>query len=212
METHPPIPRPSRRDFVAAVVPGCCALGCLGFPGASGLASLAAAPFRQAKKAHKFDADLDRKLTYRQMFGLQYGDAIRLARAVEGAIGKDALLAALKKATSERMTRFGEMQAKQAGDTSLGAYVRQFKDPQAYESTLTMEIVEDTERAFEMRVTECLWATTFRNANAGDLGEAWVCHGDHGWAAGFNPRIRLVRDKTLMHGDACCNHRYVLEQ
>jgi len=36
-----------------------------------------------------------------------------------------------------------------------------------------------------------------------------VCHGDYAWAEGFNPDIKLVRDKTLMQGDSICNHRYV---
>jgi len=48
-----------------------------------------------------------------------------------------------------------------------------------------MEIVEDTETAFEIKVTECIWATTFRQAEAGDFGYAAICFGDYAWAEGL---------------------------
>jgi hypothetical protein len=44
---------------------------------------------------------------------------------------------------------------------------------------------------------------------AGDIGYAMVCWGDYAWAEGFNPKIKLVRDKTLMEGHDRCNHRYI---
>jgi hypothetical protein len=57
--------------------------------------------------------------------------------------------------------------------------------------------------------TECLWAKTFVDAGAGDLGNAAICHGDYAFARSFNPGIEMVRDKTLMQGHAYCNHRYL---
>ena len=63
--------------------------------------------------------------------------------------------------------------------------------------------------AFEMKVAECLTASTFLAQNAGDIGYALVCWGDYAWAEGYNPKIKLVRDKTLMEGHAYCNHRYI---
>ena len=60
-------------------------------------------------------------------------------------------------------------------------------------------------------MTECIWAKTFLDYKLGDIGHAHVCWGDYAWAQGFNPKIRMVRDKTLMQGHACCNHRYLWE-
>lgn len=59
-----------------------------------------------------------------------------------------------------------------------------------------MEIVENTDAAYELKVTECMWAATFLAAKAGDIGWASVCFGDYAWAKGFNPKIKLVRGKT----------------
>jgi hypothetical protein len=84
-----------------------------------------------------------------------------------------------------------------------------FADPKSWEPMLNMKVVEDTETAFELKVSECLVATVFRDANAADIGYAHVCWGDYAWAEGFNPKIKMVRDKTLMQGDKYCNHRYI---
>jgi len=70
--------------------------------------------------------------------------------------------------------------------------------------------VEDTEEAFEIRITGCLDAEVFLERDAGALRFATVCHADYGTPEGFNPRIKLVRDKTIMQGHGYCNHRYIL--
>jgi hypothetical protein len=80
-----------------------------------------------------------------------------------------------------------------------------------YSHVLTYTIVEDTEKVFEKRITECLFAKTFREADASDIGYATQCYGDYGRAEGFNPKIRLTLTKTLMQGDDYCNHRWVWE-
>ena len=78
-----------------------------------------------------------------------------------------------------------------------------------YASTLTFTVAKSTERVHEIRVTECLWAKTFLEAQAGDLGYAGICFGDYEFARSFNPQIGMVRDKTLTQGDDCCNRRYL---
>ena len=75
---------------------------------------------------------------------------------------------------------------------------------------IAFDIVEDGGTAFEVRVTECLWASTFRAADAADLGYSWVCHPDFAMARAFNPEMRLRRDQTLMQGATHCNHRWEL--
>jgi hypothetical protein len=97
-------------------------------------------------------------------------------------------------------------------DRSLSAWATSMKEPdQVMRHAVTFDIVEDGETAFEVRVTECLWASTFRAADAADLGYNWVCHPDFAMARAFNPDMRLRRDQTLMQGAPHCNHRWELE-
>jgi hypothetical protein len=198
----------NRRQFLAVLMPG-CALTCLGARYALGAdVSGAKALLEEAK--HKFDGLLDRPLTYRQFFATRYGEFIQLAKALEKEMGQEKLLAFLKKNTEARLYQMGQQQAKQSPDQNFLTYVKMFKGP-SYEKTLTMEIVEDTDRAFELKVAECIWASVFLQAKAGEIGYAAVCFGDYAWAQGFNPKIKMIRDKTLMQGHDCCNHRYVWE-
>ena len=71
--------------------------------------------------------------------------------------------------------------------------------------------MEDTKTAFEVKVTECIWAKTFHDLKAPDIGYAMVCHADFAIATAFNPKMKLIRSKTLMQGHDCCNHRWVME-
>jgi hypothetical protein len=189
--------KPDRRQLFAGLLPA-CALTCLG-----GNAL--------AEEKHKFDKAMDHPMSYATYVQIQYMAFLSLAKALEKEWGKDKLLAFLKKAKRPEMLSYGKRQAKQMRTDSFKAYVGQFKGPH-YEQSLTMDIVEDTDTAFEIKVTECLWAKTFLDMKAGDIGHAFVCFGDYAWAEGFNPKIKLVRDKTLMQGHGYCNHRYILQE
>ena len=81
-----------------------------------------------------------------------------------------------------------------------------------YQHTTTYEVLEDTDDVLEIKVTECLWADMYREAGEAELGYASVCHQDFIAATAFNPKLKLIRDKTLMQGHDCCNHRWVFEK
>ena len=156
---------------------------------------------------HKFDNNFERTLTYRQLLERQFYNFLALAKGLEKEMGKEKAIAFIKNVSTERQTNLGKRQAGSMPDNSFATYVGQFRS--GFDNMLTMEIVEDTETAFELKVTECIWADTFLKAKAADIGYAWICWGDYAWAEGFNPKIKMVRDKTLMQGHDRCNHRYL---
>jgi len=201
------IHNPGRRSFLTKVVPA-CALTCLA---ANHLVAMPLPGTDEETKdaVHNFDAELKRKLTYRQYFGNQYREYIELAKALEKKLGKNETLEFLKEVTAEKMTGYGKRQAEGSPDNSFATWVKQFRE--GYENVLTKEIVIDTDTVFELKVTECIWADTFLRANAGEIGYAAVCWGDYAWPTAFNSKITMVRDKTLMEGDKICNHRYLWE-
>ena len=94
-------------------------------------------------------------------------------------------------------------------DNSFTAFKKRFYSP-SYQIVQTHDIVEDTDTVFQMNVTECLVAKIYIDAGAGDIGYAHHCYGDYSGAKGFNSKIKLVRDKTLIQGHDCCNFRYVI--
>ena len=76
---------------------------------------------------------------------------------------------------------------------------------------ITFEILNNNESVFEMKFTECLWAKTFREADASEIGYAGVCYQDYPMTKAFNPNLKLIRDKTLMQGQDCCHFKWVKE-
>jgi hypothetical protein len=196
---------PGRRSFLIAAAPA-CALACFGHGSAFALAQKGGK--KGAEEAiHKFDGEFGRKLTVRQYFDGRFREYIELAKAIEKEWGPERTAEFLKERTADKMTEYGRLQASKVEDNNFEAYVSQFRD--GYKDILTMKIVEDTETAFELKVTECIWADTFLRADAGNIGFCSVCWGDYYWPTGFNERITMVRDKTLMEGHDCCNHRYL---
>jgi len=196
----------TRRGFLSGLAP-VCALTCLNLNKALAM-NFPEGGQAQGFSGHKFDKPYSRQLTFRQVSDIRYRNFISLAKDLEKEMGKEALIEFLKKRTLAELLEQGKSRAKRSPDTSFRAFSNIFKNPWM-EATLVMEIIEDTDTVFEVKVTECLVADTFLRAKAGEIGNAAVCIGDYTFAEGFNPKIKMIRDKTLTLGYAYCNHRYV---
>ena len=71
-------------------------------------------------------------------------------------------------------------------------------------------VEEQTDSLLRLRVTRCLFADEMRRLGAAEIGDAFYCAYDHGFCQGLNPDVTFTRTKTLMAGDECCNHTYML--
>lgn len=160
---------------------------------------------------HKFLEDSG--MSYKEVHELAFRRLlIPILQNLSSSIGKSEFIGMLMKANSEISTHRGENWAKRVPENDLATFTANLKNPsRLWEHTCTYEILEFTEKVVELKYTECICATIFREAKASDIGYAAICHGDFAVAQGFNPKIKLTRTKTLMQGDDCCNHRYVLE-
>jgi hypothetical protein len=184
-----------RRELLLKIFPG-CALMCAG-----------CGPAAAAAAKHKFSEKSE--MTYEQIYQFAFGGFIPIMKNLAEELGKDKFDALLKKATSQAGVQAAKEQATKLGKNDLAAFMVPMKtnDP-FWRHVLTFEFVEETAKAAEIKVTECLWAKTFREAGAADIGYAAVCH--FAFAAAFNPKMKMIRTKTLMQGHDCCNHRYVM--
>jgi hypothetical protein len=201
----------SRRLFLSKVLPA-CSLACLG--ASSGLLGFSPAVKKTLQEAkHKFDEEFPVKFTGRQLMSMTYGrNYIPLLKFLSEEIGRERLITLLKKHADEQGTEIGKMFAKRSGGNDFAVLKKIFNpDSPNFKNSLTMTITEDTANVHELKVTECIFASTFLEAEAGDLGFATICYADYNMASGFNPKVKMVRDKTLMQGDAYCNHRYIFK-
>ncbi|UCG89257.1 MAG: L-2-amino-thiazoline-4-carboxylic acid hydrolase [Gemmatimonadota bacterium] len=198
--------RLDRRDLLTRAVPACAMawLGVCKLPW-MGVSDLAATQQDQ----HKFDVPRELTMSVRRQIQGEYRQFIGLIEALRAELGEPELIRLLNLYSADNGRRVGETQAQAATDTSFRAFVNQFRPPR-YATTLTHEVVEDTEKAFELRVTECVWAEVFQAAGlGGEIGHAAVCNMDYYWPPAFNPNLKMERTRTLMQGHDHCNHRYV---
>ena len=197
----------SRRDFLTKTVP-VCAASCLAASTVFANSPLISKSLFEQEE-HKFDKKLPGpEMTYRRFAAIRHRSFIRFARFLQKEIGEERVIELIKKETEQRLNAQAKRDLKRLGKSDFKSYISIFRDPGMLAS-LTMEIIEDTDTVFEIKVTDCMAAESFLPHKAGDIGFAAVCWGDYNWATDFNPKIKLVRDKTLMQGHDCCNHKYI---
>lgn len=158
---------------------------------------------------HKFLEDSC--MTFQQVFDFAFKSLIPVLQELTRELGRDLVLVPIGEAASESALKAGQASAGESSRNDLQSYVSWAREPSRFtKHALTIDVVEDNPEVFELRISECLWAKTFREMGAADLGYALFCNTDYAHCNGFNPQITLHRTKTLMQGDDCCNHRYIL--
>jgi hypothetical protein len=199
---------PSRRQLLLQVLPA-GAFTCLLCRHGLAATSQEKGPAPPAK--HKFQEPCG--MSYEQLFQFSYGQAaIPLMKALAAETGREKLVEMLKRASSAAAVEEVREGLKKNPKNDLATYTAEVRNPgPLFKHALTYTVVEDTPTAVEMRISECLWAKTFREADAADIGYALLCHSDFASAPAFNPKMEMIRTKTLMQGNDCCNHRWVMK-
>ena len=160
---------------------------------------------------HKFLENSN--MTFQEVFDFAFKKLIPVLQGLAKELGEDHFLEAPKKVAFESALKAGQAAARKLPCNDFAAFTGSGSEPSHFaEHVLTREAVEDTPQAFELKVTECLWAKTFREMGAAEIGYSLICHRDYADCQGFNPKIIMTRSKTLMQGDDCCNHRFVWEE
>ncbi len=195
-----------RRELLTRTVPA-CAMACLGF---SKLPMIPTSGTElEQQDQHKFDVPRELKMSVKERTRMQYNEFMGFIRTLQAELEEPELIRLLNRYSAADGRRIGERQAQDFPDTAFATFVNQYRPPR-YSEVLTHEVVEDTDKAFGLRVTECVWAQVFREADlGGEIGHAAICNMDYHWPTAFNPNLKMERTKTLMQGHDQCNHRYV---
>ena len=137
---------------------------------------------------------LDEKMFYKKLFNFAYRDNfIPQMIGISKKIGRDKLVEILTETSPKACSQENVM--------------RNFNleyDDVFWSNVIKQEIIKSSEDLLEIKITECLWAKVFKDANATDIGYAALCNVDFATAQAKGQK--LVRTKTLMQGDDCCNH------
>lgn len=131
-------------------------------------------------------------------------------RAVAEKLGWEEALAALTAVNEEEAFRRGVDTAERLGGNGIDELAHDV-DGWGVGGTWEMEVLERTPSTYSFDVTRCPYHEQYRELGLEKLGVALSCCRDHPFARGFNPRLRLVRTRTLMEGADRCDFRYTLD-
>ncbi len=202
----------SRRQFLKNVLPA-GTLFCIG------CSSLLAMPNKVDKqkvtaKKHKFLEDSD--FTYNDVYVFAFRNwLIPHMQNLAYEIGQEKFIKILKESSAKIASQSAKKWAESLSQNDFTTFVTSNRNVltqnRLWKNVLTHEIIKQTENEYEVKFTECLWAKTFREANVSDIGYASVCYQDYAYSTSYNPKLKLIRNKTLMQGDECYHFQWIWE-
>ena len=200
---------PGRRRFLLRALPA----GTMFCLGCGGLFSRAAAQSAQAPEPPKHKFLEDSGMNFEEVFRFAYKEFIETMQFFGRELGKERLLEMLRKDSDEYAVREAQEYLKKpkANDFATFKEMSKEKPNRFWEHVQTKVVIEETESTFAKNITECLFAKTFRDNGAADIGYAYSCYYDFPAAQAYSPKLKLIRTKTLMAGDDCCDPRYLWE-
>ena len=153
-------------------------------------------------------------LTYEEYFSppwfIPHKGIVKIDRMLENMLGEEAHRI-ISRCADELAT--ANMKACEGSPEEVMAMWRKSIEPTSpiFSHALVTEFMDDTPGAVKMRVKECLWAKTFKEMGAEDVGFLWECKTDYAASKALHPQLMLRRDKTLMEGYDCCDFTWTWE-
>jgi len=156
---------------------------------------------QEAQNNSSFQHKVDKKseMSYRQVFNFAFRDTlIPQLITISRQIGREKFIEMLKNVTDEVWFQ-NNMQ--KSFNSNL--------PKNFWNHVLNLEVLEKSENLQIYKITKCLWADTFREADASDIGYALWCYGDYAMAR--SKHKKLERKTTLMEGHDYCLLKYTKE-
>lgn len=93
------------------------------------------------------------------------------------------------------------------GKTSMADFIKLY-DLWTHDGALEIEVLEANDTTFNFDVTRCRYAEEYNNMGLGKIGHLMSCNRDGTFCQGYDPKIEMVREKTIMAGAKHCTFRY----
>jgi hypothetical protein len=152
-------------------------------------------------------------LSYEETIRYALGYSVPILKKMQAKMGKAPFFDALETSTSSNMTEVITAMTKDMKDRSMkkfGELVVKILSAPPLKDGFQYEIVENSDKAFELKFTGCIMAKLYRELNASNIGYAVECHPWDAAVKAFNPNARCIKERNMMIGDSYCNERYEL--
>ena len=130
-------------------------------------------------------------------------------KAVSQRIGNEGALAILKEVNQQEAFLRGQNMVKTKGMNDIDELV---KDVATWGEggVWKMEVLEQTSTTYFFNVFQCPYYEKYKEIGLDKLGVEFSCCRDEPFAKGLNPKLSLLRTKTIMEGADYCDFRYYL--
>jgi hypothetical protein len=106
--------------------------------------------------------------------------------------------------------RSGKLMAEKYGGNGMQELMRVLTEGWAEDGALEYTVLEQTDRVLNFNVTRCCYAESYEKLGVKEFGSCLSCGRDPAFIKAFNPRMDLVRTRTIMQGDSLCDFRIAL--
>ena len=143
---------------------------------------------------------------------IQVPIAACLIRGFARVLGHDKALEAATVAIQADALEAGRMTAEKFGKNSLRELGRVVREVWCEDDALVIRMLEESDERLSFDVERCRYVELYDRMGLREFGYCLSCSRDEPFARGFNPRIRLLRNQTIMQGAPHCDFRFILEQ
>jgi L-2-amino-thiazoline-4-carboxylic acid hydrolase len=124
-------------------------------------------------------------------------------------LGEERASAILDNAIKKAAIAEGQSFATKApgGVTSMADFIKLYENWTA-DGALEIDVLQADDKTFNFNVTRCKYAETYKEMGLGKIGHLMSCNRDGTFCEGYDPKIKLEREQTIMAGASCCTFRY----
>jgi hypothetical protein len=144
-----------------------------------------------------------------QPFVEKYEVAVAFAKEFVEELGEARAHPIIKRAFEKMQIKAAQDLAERLGSNSLEALAEDSRRRAAERDTL--EVVEVTDKHVALKLTRCRAFEAFSYLGAPEICRLY-CDSDDAYIQAFNPKMKMVRTKTIAGGDAYCDHTWVLDE
>lgn len=139
----------------------------------------------------------------------RYEMAVAFAKEFIDELGEARAFPLIQRALEKMQIKAAQDLAEKLGSNSLEALADHYRKLAPERDNL--ELLEVTDRHIATRITRCRSFEAFSHLGAPEICRLY-CDSDYAYIKAFNPRMKMVRTKTIAAGDEYCDHIWALDE
>jgi predicted ArsR family transcriptional regulator len=139
----------------------------------------------------------------------RYEMAVAFAREFVEELGEARAHPLIQRALEKMQIKAAHELAERLGSNSLQALAEHYRRRAAESDYL--QVLEVTDKHVALKISRCRGFEAFAHLGAPEICRLY-CSTDDAFIQAFNPKMKMIRTKTIAGGDAYCDHVWALNE